>query len=101
LSDVEQRRSDRLRVMRAVYALRHGRRHVRPESRLGDEHQAVTIAEVVDLIELGTAIDAPRHRPPHSSGAVPHAPHVVIQVRDSVREEVDQDAGQAAEHRDG
>jgi hypothetical protein len=37
--------------------------HTTPESQLGDEHQAVTIADTVDLLKLGTAIDARRHRP--------------------------------------
>jgi hypothetical protein len=53
---------------------RHRRRRARPESRLGDEHQAVTIADMVSLIELGTAINARRR---FATGHRMHTPGIL------------------------
>jgi hypothetical protein len=54
--------------------VRHRQRRARSERRLGDEYQAVTIAEVVDLIEVGTAIDARRRSAPPATEALHRYP---------------------------
>ena len=51
---------------------RRQRRRAPTTEQLGDEHQAVTIADMVDLLKLGTAIDARRRSAPTATGGWSH-----------------------------